>query len=296
MVDELGINLSLREWQSSSVIASFKYNIGMKNNICGIILSGGKGTRLYPMTKAVSKQLLSIYDKPMIYYSMSILMLAGIRDILLISDPESLPLYKKLFEDGSQFGIKISYKEQAVPNGLAQAFVLGEEFIKDRNVCLVLGDNIFYGAGLTEILKSAASSGEPTVFAYRVKNPQAYGVVEFDDITGFAVSIEEKPQNPKSDYAIPGIYFFPNNVVEIAKNVKPSKRGEYEITDVMNEYLKQGRLVVSIMPRGIAWLDSGTPQSLNDASNFVRTIEERTGLKIADLEEIAMLNGWIRSK
>lgn len=232
----------------------------------------------------------------MIYYSMSILMLAGIRDILLISDPESLPLYKKLFEYGSQFGIKISYKEQVVPNGLAQAFVLGEEFIGDRNVCLVLGDNIFHGAGLTEVLRNSARSGEPTVFAYRVKNPQAYGVVEFDDRTGTAISIEEKPQNPKSDYAIPGIYFFPNNVVDVAKNVKPSKRGEYEITDVMNVYLKQGRLNVKIMQRGIAWLDSGTPQALNDAGNFVRTIQERTNLKIADLEEIALLNGWVERK
>jgi glucose-1-phosphate thymidylyltransferase len=260
--------------------------------ICGIILAGGKGQRLYPMTKVVSKQLLSIYDKRMIYYSMSILMLAGIRDILLISDPDSIHLYKKLFEDGSQFGIKISYKVQPEPNGLAQAFVLGKEFIGDRNVSLVLGDNIFYGAGLTKLLMDAANSNTPTVFAYHVNNPSAYGVVEFDE-NGKVISIEEKPVKPKSEYAIPGIYFFTNDVVEIAENVKPSKRGEYEITDVMNAYLRDGRLHVITMQRGIAWLDSGTPQSLNDAANFVRTIEERTGLNIADLKEIATNNNWI---
>lgn len=257
----------------------------------GIILAGGAGTRLHPMTKAVSKQLLQIFDKPMIYYSMSLLMLAKIRDVLLITDEYSLPMYTKLFGDGSQFGMKISYKVQPKPEGLAQAFVLGEEFIGNRNTCLVLGDNIFYGAGLTKILQDAETSGEPTVFAYRVKNPTAYGVVEFDE-SGKVLSIEEKPQNPRSDYAIPGIYFFPNDVVEIAKNVKPSKRGEYEITDVMNEYLAQGRLRVQVMQRGIAWLDSGTPQSLNDAGNFVRTIQERTGLKVADLTEISTNNGW----
>jgi glucose-1-phosphate thymidylyltransferase len=259
---------------------------------CGIILAGGLGTRLRPMTTAVSKQLLPVYDKPMVYFPMSLLMLAGISDILLISDEYSLPMYKKLFGDGSKFGIKVSYKVQEVPNGLAQAFVLGEEFIGNRNVCLVLGDNIFYGAGLTRLLIDSVQEGEPTVFAYKVKNPSVYGVVEFDD-NGNVISIEEKPENPKSNYAIPGIYFFPNDVVGIAKNVKPSARGEYEITDVMNEYLSQGRLRVSVMQRGIAWLDSGTPQSLNDASNFVRTIEERTGLKIADLDEIARSNGWI---
>jgi glucose-1-phosphate thymidylyltransferase len=259
---------------------------------CGIILSGGLGTRLRPMTTAVSKQLLPIYNKPMVYFPLSLLMLAGIKDVLLISDEYSIPMYEKLFGNGEQFGIKMSYKIQYVPNGLAQAFVLGKEFIGNRNTCLVLGDNIFYGAGLTKLLVDSAQSGEPTVFAYRVKNPSAYGVVEFDN-DGNVISIEEKPKEPKSNYAIPGIYFFPNDVVEIAENVKPSARGEYEITDVMNAYLSQGRLKVSVMQRGIAWLDSGTPQSLNDASNFVRTIEERTGLKVADLNEIAVNNGWI---
>ena len=259
---------------------------------CGIILSGGLGTRLAPMTTSVSKQLLPIYNKPMVYYPMSLLMLAKIRDILLISDEYSMPMYQRLFKDGSQFGISISYKVQPKPNGLAQAYVLGEEFIGDRDTCLVLGDNIFYGAGLSKLLRNAASSSQPTVFAYRVKNPSAYGVVEFDS-NGNVVSIEEKPKAPKSDYAIPGIYFFPNDVVKIAKSIKPSSRGEYEITDVMNAYLAEGRLKVSTMQRGIAWLDSGTPQSLNDASNFVRTIEERTGLKVADLNEIATNNGWI---
>lgn len=260
---------------------------------CGIVLAGGMGSRLWPMTLAVSKQLLPIFDKPMIYYSVSLLFLAGIRDILIISDEYSLPLYRKLFGDGSQFGVKFSYVVQPSPNGIAQAFVLGESFIGNRDTCLVLGDNIFYGAGLTKLLKDTARSGNPSVFAYQVKNPSAYGVVEFDS-DGNVISIEEKPQEPKSEYAIPGIYFFPNDVVGIAKNVKPSKRGEYEITDVMNEYLKQGRLKVSVMQRGIAWLDSGTPQSLNDASNFVRTIQERTGLKVADLEEIALTNKWIK--
>ena len=261
------------------------------NSTCGIILAGGAGTRLRPMTTAVSKQLLPIYNKPMIYYSMSILFLAGIRDILLISDEYSLPMYKKLFGGGSQFGVRISYKVQRRPEGLAQAYILGAEFIGSRNTCMVLGDNIFYGAGLTQILVDSIQSGEPTVFAYKVKNPKAYGVVEFDGDK--VVSIEEKPAEPKSDYAIPGIYFFPNDVVEIASSVKPSARGELEITDVMNRYLKMGTLKVQVMQRGIAWLDSGTPQSLNDASNFVRTIEERTGLKVADLDEIARNNGWI---
>lgn len=259
---------------------------------CGILLAGGKGTRLHPMTKAVSKQLLPIYDKPMAFYSMSILMLAGIRDVLLVSDSESIELYGKLFGDGGQFGIKVKYVVQLEPKGIAQAFTLGKEFIGDRNVCLVLGDNVFYGAGLTGLLEAAADGGKPTVFAYRVKDPRAYGVVEFDE-NGKAVSIEEKPANPKSEYAIPGIYFFPNDVVGIAESLKPSARGEYEITDVMNEYLKRGELDVSVMQRGIAWLDTGTPQSLNDAGNFVRTIQDRTGLKVADLEEIAKSKGWI---
>lgn len=259
---------------------------------CGIILSGGLGTRLRPMTTAVSKQLLPIYNKPMVYFPMSLLMLAGIRDILLISDERSISLYERLFGDGSRLGINVSYKVQPKPNGIAQAYVLGEEFIGDRNTCLVLGDNMFYGAGLTRLLLDSVQRGEPTVFAYRVKDPSRYGVVEFDE-RGNALRIVEKPKEPMSDYAIPGIYFFPNDVVGIAKALKPSDRGEYEITDVMNEYLGQGRLRVTPMQRGIAWLDSGTPQSLNDASNFVRTIEERTGLKVADLEEISINNGWV---
>ena len=283
----------LSSWLRELVVLKEKTKTCHQNEMCGIILSGGAGTRLRPMTTAVSKQLLPIYDKPMIYFPLSILMLAGIRDILLISDEYSIPMYKKLFGDGEQFGIKMSYKVQQTPNGLAQAFVLGKEFIGNRNVCLVLGDNIFHGAGLTKILFDSVCSGEPTVFAYRVSNPSAYGVVEFDK-SGDIISIEEKPKNPKSDYAIPGIYFFPNDVVGIAENIKPSARGEYEITDVINKYLSQGRLKVKVMQRGIAWLDSGTPQSLNDASNFVRTIEERTGLKIADLREIAKSNGWIK--
>ena len=260
---------------------------------CGIILAGGMGTRLFPMTKAVNKSLLPIYNKPLIYYPMSMLMLAKIRNVLIISDEYSLPMYERLFGDGSQFGMDIQYKVQPKPEGLAQAFTLGEAFIGGRDVCLVLGDNIFYGAGLTKLLRDASNGYEPTVFAYKVKNPNAYGVVEFDG-NGRVISIEEKPQEPKSDYAIPGIYFFPNNVVEVAKHLKPSARGEYEITDVMKHYMNNNTLVVKKMQRGIAWLDSGTPQSLNDASNFVRTIEERTGLKVADLNEIAVHNNWIR--
>ncbi len=263
---------------------------------CGIILAGGKGTRLAPMTTAVSKQLLPIYDKPMIYYPMSLLMLAKIRDVLIISDPISLPLYERLFGDGNQFGMKISYAIQEEANGLAQAFVIGREFIRDRNVCLVLGDNIFYGTTLTQLLQDADENPDPTVFAYYVKNPQAYGVVEFDEDTGTALSLEEKPANPKSNFAVPGIYFYPNNVIDIAANLKPSARGEYEITDVNKHYLEQKVLNVQKMSRGIAWLDSGTPASLNDASNFVRTIQERTGLKVADLNEIAEMNSWIDSK
>lgn len=244
------------------------------------------------MTISVSKQLLPVYDKPMIYYSMSLLFLAGIRDILIISDDYSIPMYRRLFGNGSQFGVRFSYVVQPEPKGLAQAFVLGDEFIAKRRTCLVLGDNIIYGAGLSRLLRNASSREEPQVFAYRVKNPRAYGVVEFDR-SGKVISIEEKPEEPKSDYAIPGIYFFPGDVVEIAAQMKPSKRGEYEITDVMNAYLSAGRLRVSKMQRGIAWLDSGTPQSLNDASNFVRTIEERTGLRIADLAEISVSNKWV---
>lgn len=245
------------------------------------------------MTTAVSKQLLPIYDKPMIYYPMSLLMLAKIRDVLVISDEYSLPMYKKLFGDGKQFGMNISYEVQKEANGLAQAFVIGEKFIGGRSVCLILGDNIFYGASLTKILRKANKETEhPTIFAYQVSDPRAYGVVEIDDY-GFAKSIEEKPKNPKSNYAVPGIYFYPTSVTEIAKELKPSDRGEYEITDINRLYMEDGRLHVEILPRGIAWLDSGTPRALNDAGNFVRTIQDRTGLKVADLEEIARNNFWI---
>lgn len=244
------------------------------------------------MTKAVSKQLLPIFDKPMIFYPMSLVMLAGIQDVLIISDDHALPLYQTLFEDGSQYGLKISYAVQHEPNGLAQAFVIGKQFIGNDDVALFLGDNIFYGASLTGILQEANLSQHPTIFAYEVADPRAYGVVEFDQ-NGTAISIEEKPSVPKSKYAVPGIYFYPNSVIDIAENLKPSLRGEYEITDVNREYMQLGTLKVSILPRGIAWLDSGTPSALNDASNFVRTIQERTGLKVADLEEIAKQKRWI---
>lgn len=257
-----------------------------------IILAGGLGTRLYPLTIAISKQMLPIYDKPMIYYPMSLVMLSDIREVLLISDSYSLPMYQKLFKDGHQFGIDIQYTEQKVPNGLAQAFVIGKDFIGNDDVALFLGDNIFWGAGLTGSLKSACRSKHPTIFAYKVKDPRAYGVVEFDE-SGNVISLEEKPTNPKSEFAVPGIYFYPNSVVEIAQNLRPSTRGEYEITDVNVEYLRRNELRVEILPRGTAWLDSGTPQALNDASNFVRTIQERTGMKIADLNQIAKDKEWI---
>lgn len=267
------------------------------NNCKAIILAGGKGTRLYPVTKAVSKQLHCIFDKPMIYYPMSLAMLAGIRDILLISDPYSLPMYQKLFGDGKELGIWMSYAEQQEANGLAQAFVIGEQFIGNSNVALFLGDNIFYGAGLTQQLQEASNqklldSGYATIFGYEVKDPRAYGVVALDSF-GYATSIEEKPENPKSNLAVPGIYFYPNNVVEIAKSLKPSARGEYEITDVNKTYMANHKLIVKKMQRGIAWLDSGTFTAMNDASNFVRTIQERTGLKIADLPQIAKDNKWV---
>ena len=259
---------------------------------CGIILAGGKGTRLAPMTTAVSKQLLPIFDKPMIYYPMSLLMLAKIKDVLIISDPESLTLYQKLFRDGSQYGMNIQYAKQPEPKGLAQAFTIGKSFIGGRDVCLVLGDNIFHGAELMHQLKEAERHLNATIFAYYVKNPGAYGVVEFAD-DGKVLSLEEKPFFPKSNYAVPGIYFYPNRVVKYAEELKPSARGEFEITDINKRFLEEGTLSVIKMSRGIAWLDSGTPASLNDASNFVRTIQERTGLKVADLDEIARSNNWI---
>ena len=258
----------------------------------GIILAGGAGTRLHPLTKVVSKQLLPVYDKPMIFYPLSTLMLAGIRDVLVISTPTDLPMFERLLGDGSQIGMRFSYKVQEVPNGLAQAFVLGREFIGGDDVCLVLGDNIFYGADLPRLLRSANASESPTVFGYRVADPERYGVVEFDD-AGNAISLEEKPQKPKSNYAVVGLYFYPNSVVDIAANLKPSARGEYEITDVNREYLSRGELKVEVMSRGFAWLDTGTHQSLADATNFVRAIIERQGLQMSCIEEIAWTRGWI---
>lgn len=265
----------------------------------GIVLAGGSGTRLYPITKGVSKQLIPIFDKPMVYYPISVLMLAGIRDILIISTPQDLPSFRRLLGDGADYGVNFTYAEQPSPDGLAQAFIIGEEFIGQDSICLVLGDNIFHGSGMGSMLRAAVETaeteGKATVFGYRVNDPERYGVVEFDG-EGNCVSIEEKPKCPKSNYAVVGLYFYPNRVVEVAKNIKPSQRGELEITTVNQHFLADGELKVQTLGRGFAWLDTGTHDSLSEASTFIEVIEKRTGLKVGCLEGIALKQGWITAE
>lgn len=261
----------------------------------GIVLAGGSGTRLYPITKGISKQLIPVYDKPMVYYPISVLMLAGIREILIISTPTDLPAFKLLLGDGSDIGVKFSYADQPSPDGLAQAFIIGEQFIGNDNVCLVLGDNLFYGNGFTQMLMQSvenANNGDATVFAYPVKDPNRYGVINFD-ANGKAISIVEKPKFPESNFAVTGVYFYPNNVVSIAKNVKPSARGELEITSINQAYLTEGKMSVQVLGRGFAWLDTGTFESLQEASNFIETVQNRQGFQVAALEEISFRKGWI---
>lgn len=297
-----GVSLWKNSWKKIKFISDhynllkYKFTSVQSKNMKGIILAGGSGTRLYPITRGVSKQLLNVYDKPMIYYPLSVLMLAGIKEVLIISTPKDLPNFEKLLGDGSELGMKFQYKEQPNPDGLAQAFILGEEFIGNDDVCLVLGDNIFYGHGLKGLLKQSVDNvvneGKATVFGYYVNDPERYGVVEFDK-QGNVISLEEKPDKPKSHYAVVGLYFYPNSVINVAKGVVPSHRGELEITSVNQRYQNEGDLKVELMHRGFAWLDTGTHESMLQASNFIHTIETRQGLKVACLEEIAYEKGYI---
>lgn len=299
VVTATGLLYSIRKYWETAIHAPEVNTNERTVSVKGIILAGGSGTRLYPITQGVSKQLLPIYDKPMIYYPLSVLMLAGIRDILIITTPEDQPAFQRLLKDGSQFGVNLTYAIQPSPDGLAQAFIIGESFIGDDSVCLVLGDNIYYGQGFTPKLHEAVRRAETgqgsTVFGYKVRDPERFGVVEFDE-NKRAISIEEKPVHPKSDYAVTGLYFYDNRVIEIARNVEPSARGELEITCVNNAYLKLGELSVEVLGRGFAWLDTGTHQSLLEAAHFVETLEQRQGYKVACVEEIAFNNCWLTAE